>query len=128
MSLINSFYIQRSTRKRCEICSKLKRKSLERRQWCSSGVFINLEFISHLLLMSLLLTLILHSLPRVEFLHVKYEEDCVVCLSFHSKDKDVQCLHHQQQLVLCSTVFKLKNLHHFLPKFFAQFMLFLKAI
>ena len=49
----------RSTRKRCEICSKLTMiKTPERRQWCRSGVLIvNFEYISHLFLMLLLLNL-----------------------------------------------------------------------
>ena len=43
---------------RCEIYSKLTIKTLERRQWHSSGVFIvNLEHISHFVLVFLLLTL-----------------------------------------------------------------------
>ena len=46
------------TRKRCEICSKLTMKTLERRQRCCSGVFIvNFEHISHLFLLFLLVTL-----------------------------------------------------------------------
>ena len=48
----------RSTRKRCEICSKLTIETPERRQWRLSGIFIvNFENISHLLLVFLLLTL-----------------------------------------------------------------------
>ena len=48
----------RSTRKRCEICSKLTIEIPERRQWRLSGIFIvNFENISHLLLVFLLLTL-----------------------------------------------------------------------
>ena len=48
----------RNTRTRCEICSKLTIKTPERRQWRRFGVFIfNLEHISHLVLMFLLLTL-----------------------------------------------------------------------
>ena len=48
----------RNTRTRYEICSKLTIKTLERRQWCCSGVFIvNFEHISHLVLVFLLLTL-----------------------------------------------------------------------
>ena len=47
----------RDTRKRCEICSKSKITTLERRQWLSSGVFIvDFERISHLFLVLLLLT------------------------------------------------------------------------
>ena len=43
----------RNTRTRCEICSKLIKKKLEQRQWCS-GVFIfNFEHISHLVLVFL---------------------------------------------------------------------------
>ena len=45
----------RSTRTRCEICSKLTIKTPERRQWRRSGVFIvNFEHISHLGLVFLL--------------------------------------------------------------------------
>ena len=48
----------RNTRKRCEACSKLTIKTLERHHWRRSGVFIvNFEHISHLALVSLLLTL-----------------------------------------------------------------------
>ena len=48
----------RNTRERCEICSKLKTKTPERRQWRRSCVFIlNFEHILHLFLVFLLLTL-----------------------------------------------------------------------
>ena len=48
----------RNTGIRCEICSKLAIKTLERRQWRHSGVFIvNFEHISYLALVLLLLTL-----------------------------------------------------------------------
>ena len=48
----------RNTRTRGEICTKLTIKSLERRQWCRSGIFlVNFEHISHLVLVFLLLTL-----------------------------------------------------------------------
>ena len=48
----------RNTRTRCEICSKLKIKTPERRQWRRSGVFIvTFEHISRLFLVFLLLTL-----------------------------------------------------------------------
>ena len=48
----------RNTRTRCEICSKLTIKTTERRQWRRSSVFIiNFEYISHLVLVFLLLTL-----------------------------------------------------------------------
>ena len=48
----------RSTRTRCEICSKLTMKIPERRQWRRSGIFIvNFEHISHLVLVFLLLIL-----------------------------------------------------------------------
>ena len=48
----------RSTRTWCEIWSKLTRKTPERRNWSSSGVFIvNFEHILHLVLVFLLLTL-----------------------------------------------------------------------
>ena len=47
----------RNTNTRCEICSKLKIKTLERRERRRSGAFIvDLENISHLVLVSLLLT------------------------------------------------------------------------
>ena len=43
---------------RCEICSKLTIKTPKRRHWRHSGVFIvNFEYISHLVLVFLLLTL-----------------------------------------------------------------------
>ena len=48
----------RSTRKRCKICSKLAIKTPKRRHWRRSGIFIvNSEHISHLFLVLLLLTL-----------------------------------------------------------------------
>ena len=48
----------KSTRTKCEICSKLTIKTPERRQWRRSGVlFVNFEHISHLALVFLLLTL-----------------------------------------------------------------------
>ena len=48
----------RDTRARCEICSKLTIKTLERRYWRCYGVFIvNFEHTSHLVLVFLLLTL-----------------------------------------------------------------------
>ena len=48
----------RNTRTRCEICSKLTIKTPERHQWRRSGVFIvNFQYISHLVLVFLLLTL-----------------------------------------------------------------------
>ena len=48
----------RNARTRCEICSKLTIMTPERRHWRRSGVFIvNFEHISHLGLVSLLLTL-----------------------------------------------------------------------
>ena len=47
---------KRNTNTRCEICSKLRTKTPEWRQWRSSGVFIlNSEHISHLALMLLFL-------------------------------------------------------------------------
>ena len=49
---VNIYVLQfsnRSTGKSCEICSKSTMKTLERRQYSLSGVFIvNLEDISHL--------------------------------------------------------------------------------
>ena len=49
---------KRNTRTRCEICSKLTTKTPERHQWRRSGVsIVNLEHISHLILVFLLLTL-----------------------------------------------------------------------
>ena len=43
---------------RCEICSKLTMKTLERRHWRRSGIFnVTFEHILHLALMFLLLTL-----------------------------------------------------------------------
>ena len=36
--------LAQSAIKRCEICSKLTKKTPERRQWCRSGVFINVNF------------------------------------------------------------------------------------
>ena len=54
-------YIFNVNRARCEICSKITIKTLERRHWCHwrcAGVFfVNLEYISHLVLAFLLLIL-----------------------------------------------------------------------
>ena len=48
----------RNTKTRCEICSKLTIKTLERRQLCYSGVFIvNFRYILHVVLVFLLLNL-----------------------------------------------------------------------
>ena len=48
----------RNARLRCEIYSKLTIKTPKQCQWCRSGVFIvNFEYISHLVLVFLLLTL-----------------------------------------------------------------------
>ena len=48
----------RNGRTRCETCSKLTIKALERCQWRHCGVFIvNFEYISNLVLVFLLLTL-----------------------------------------------------------------------
>ena len=50
--------INRKTRTRCEICSKLTVKTPERPHWCHSGVFIvNFEHISKLVLVFLMSTL-----------------------------------------------------------------------
>ena len=52
------FKVNRNTRTRCEICSKLTLKTPERCEWRCSGVFIvNYEHISHLVQLFLLLTL-----------------------------------------------------------------------
>ena len=48
----------RNTKARCQICSKLTIKAPERRQWRRSDIFIvNVEHISHLVLVFVLLTL-----------------------------------------------------------------------
>ena len=47
----------RNIRKMCEICSKLKIKTPERRRRRSGVFIVNFEYISHLLLVFLLLTL-----------------------------------------------------------------------
>ena len=48
----------RNTRRRCEMCSKLTIKNPEQHHWRRSGVFIlNFEYISHLVLVFLLITL-----------------------------------------------------------------------
>ena len=47
----------RNTRTRCEICSKLTRKTPERRHRRSGVFLVNFEHISHLVLVFLLLTL-----------------------------------------------------------------------
>ena len=52
---------KRKARTRCEICSKLTIKTIERPRWGRSGVFIaNFEHIFHLVLAFLLLTLSRH--------------------------------------------------------------------
>ena len=50
-----SKWSNRATRKRCEIRSKLTMKTPGKCQWCRSGVFVNFEYISHLILVFLLL-------------------------------------------------------------------------
>ena len=51
-------FINRNTRTRCEICSKLTMKTQKRREWRGSGILIvYFEHISHLILVFLLLTL-----------------------------------------------------------------------
>ena len=62
LSILAGIYLlkvnNRNARTRCEICSKLTKKTSERHQWRRSGVFIvNFEYISHLVLGFLLLTL-----------------------------------------------------------------------
>ena len=47
----------RKNKTRCETSSKFKIKIQEGDQWCRSGIFINFEHISHLVLVFLLLTL-----------------------------------------------------------------------
>ena len=55
----------RSNRKRSKICSKLTKKTIERGQWCRSGVFIvNFEHISYIFLVFQLLALILKVLSK----------------------------------------------------------------
>ena len=50
-----------STTWKCQICSKLTRKTPERRHWRLSGVFVvNLKHISHLFVVFVLLTLIMY--------------------------------------------------------------------
>ena len=46
-----------NTRERCEICSKLAIKTLQRRQHQSGAFIVNFEYISHLFLALLLLAL-----------------------------------------------------------------------
>ena len=62
MPLLADIYIfkvnNKNTRARLEICSQLPIKTPERRQWRRSGVFIvNFEYILHLVLVFLMLTL-----------------------------------------------------------------------
>ena len=53
-----SLFKVNNTRKRCKICSKLTIKTLEERQLRRSGIFIvNFEYILHLFLVFLLMTL-----------------------------------------------------------------------
>ena len=47
----------RSTKRRCKICSQLTRKTSEQRHWHRPGVFVSFEHISHFVLVFLLLTL-----------------------------------------------------------------------
>ena len=57
----------KNTSKRCEICSKLTLKTPEWCQWHRSGVFIiNFEYLSHLFLVFLLLTLNKQMLAEME--------------------------------------------------------------
>ena len=59
----------RNSRTKCEICSKLTIKTPELRNWHRSGVFIvNFEHISHIVLVSLFLTLSRWIPTRIAFL------------------------------------------------------------
>ena len=81
----------RNVRTSCEICSKFTIKTPERRQWRRSGVFIvNIEHISHLFLMFLLLTLNMQ-LPAgfslsVNACHIFIYLSCASYNIFFSKD------------------------------------------
>ena len=58
----------RNTRTRCKICLKLTIKTPERRHWRRSGVFIvNIEHISHFVIVFLLLTLNMSLSTGVKF-------------------------------------------------------------
>ena len=56
----------RNTRTRCKICSKLTIKTSERRHWCCGVLILNVDQISHLDLMFLLLTLDILMLDDLE--------------------------------------------------------------
>ena len=63
-------------RKRCEICSKLAIQTSERRHWRHSDVFsVNFEYISHLFLLFLLLTLNKWILVRIRLLPLFYDNE-----------------------------------------------------
>ena len=87
---INLFRVNnRNSRKRCEICSKLTIKTLERRQSRRSGAFIvNFEHISHLFLLFLLLALNRYMLAgcnvKMQFIQ-KQTKNMSKPLSFHSE-------------------------------------------
>ena len=63
-----------NTRKRCEVCSKLTIKTLERRQWCRSDVCsVNFEHTSHLFLVFLLLSLNRNCLLEIFCIQRKFQ-------------------------------------------------------
>ena len=72
----------RNTKKRCEICSKLITKTLERRHWHRSGVFIvNFEHIPHLFLVFLLLTLSMHLFAGIFISQIILILNMVICVA-----------------------------------------------
>ena len=71
----------KSTRTRCERCLKLVIKTLERRHWRRSGVFIvNFEHISHFVLVFQLLTLNMQLPTGQNFISSKHSKSTVETL------------------------------------------------
>ena len=64
----------KNTRERCEICSKSAIKTSEQ---CLSGVFtVNFEYLSHLVLVLLLLTLNMYLLAGTEIKSIGLKDKC----------------------------------------------------
>ena len=102
----------RNTRTRCEICSKLTIKTIERHQWRRLGAFIvNFKHISYLVLVFLLLTLNMY-LPaeaRALFLPLKkisyqdlrkMEHWCCNRLQCQHRTKPIKCFNFTELRII----------------------------
>ena len=85
----------RNTRARCEICSKLTIKTPERCHWRRSGVFIvNLEHISHLVLVFLLITLS-RQMPAGVLINLNFRTFFHLPIKCHSFNEIINRLMHE---------------------------------